>query len=236
MKIFKKYFKKDLIICYAMRILSIVLLVNVFNNNIIAGSHGVKNGQKSIMGLSVEYTGKYTSDRHEQAKQDGKLTAGETAKLLNKNFKPETKITAAELKPFATEWHHSGFYKGGNGSTMGRTYFFSPDTNLEELFQLVITNREKMSFISAEVEEEIYYFKADFIKCGSGRHSYWQPIAEFGSCLVKPSNLISFLNGKKTQISKEDYELLKSFEKRHLESYESFYHFKERMTNAKQTS
>lgn len=82
------------------------------------------------MGLSYAYTGKYTSDRHEAALRNGKLTAGQMAKKLSKEL--GRKIYANDIKEYADEWHHSGFYKGRNGRTMGRTYFFN-ESSLETL-------------------------------------------------------------------------------------------------------
>lgn len=80
-------------------------------------------------GLSVSITGKYTSVRHAIAKENGKLTAGDAAKMLSKLIK--TKVSAKEIVKAYTliigrepEWHHAGFYKGAHGSKMGRTFFF----------------------------------------------------------------------------------------------------------------
>lgn len=102
------------------------------------------NSFQNIIGKSEPFIhsrpfadGVYNSNRHKEAKLNGKLTAGEVAKILNKQFKPEVKINAKELKPYATEWHHSGFYKGYNGSRMGRTYFFDPETNFSELYKKI---------------------------------------------------------------------------------------------------
>jgi hypothetical protein len=193
-----------------------------------------KKRAEDIMALSVAQTGKYTSERHEAAKQSGKFTAGEVARLINNRFKLEQKITAAELRPFATEWHHSGFYKqAGSRSTMGKTWFFDlSKITIEKLVELVLQKREEGARIAAEPEIDIYYFAANFKpEYGSYRKKYWQPIASFGIAQVKESQLHNFLKGKKTQITFEDYELLIKFEGRYLESYETFNHFKERMLN-----
>ena len=89
-------------------------------------------------GLSVAVTGKHTSVRHELAKLNGRLTAGEAAKVLSKSLKIKVlakEVTAAYevLTGREPEWHHAGFYKGRNGrSTMGRTFFFT-DEHVEML-------------------------------------------------------------------------------------------------------
>jgi hypothetical protein len=89
-------------------------------------------------GLSVSVSGKYTSVRHELARESGKLTAGESAKKISKELK--IKVSAKEVvAAYETihgcepEWHHAGFYRNNRGrSTMGRTFFFSQE-EVEEL-------------------------------------------------------------------------------------------------------
>ena len=98
--------------------------------------------------LAYEQTGKYVSERHADASAEGKLTSGKIAGMLSKKF--GEKITAKEVKPFAGEWHHSGFYQGNRGSTMGRTYFFPPNTDLEELYKKVCEARANAAEIGAE--------------------------------------------------------------------------------------
>jgi len=106
-------------------------------------------------GLSVEVTGKYTSVRHERARLDGKMTAGDGAKLLKKQFKISLKakeLTEAFqiLTGREPEWHHAGFYKNGTGkSRMGRTFFFSSDD-----IELVALGQDKIAAIKLERERE----------------------------------------------------------------------------------
>jgi hypothetical protein len=105
-------------------------------------------------GLSVSVTGKYTSVRHELARINGKLTAGETAKYLTKEI--GSKIYAKEvveayklLKGSEPEWHHAGFYKGSTGSTMGRTFFFNDDD-----LKFLIDNWTKIPEVEKQKIEE----------------------------------------------------------------------------------
>jgi len=121
------------------------------------------------MALSIESTGLYTSERHAEAKEEGKLTAGEAAKLLSKKLKQ--KISAKELVEAHTviygrepEWHHSGFYKaaGMRKKTMGRTFFFEVD-ELDVLagqWGLLETKREHRK----AVEEHAKLEKLNFLK------------------------------------------------------------------------
>jgi len=167
--------------------------------------------------LAYEETGKYVSERHAEAGAAGMLTAGEVAKLLNQQFKPFPKVTARELKPLADEWHHSGFYKSSQGSTMGRTYFFSPDINLAELYEQLCDARKE-----AEGPKRKAYIFATGWRKGYGRRK-WFPLAKFAVIEVGENDMIA------DEISPEDYELLKGFEGEELEAYESFTDFKGRM-------
>jgi len=88
------------------------------------------------MALSLNYTGKYTSENHQNAIDNGKLTAGETAKIVSKAVGYKLNVKSLNYLFFEMfgrnpEWHHSGFY----GKKMGRTYFYKQDE-----VQLLITN------------------------------------------------------------------------------------------------
>jgi hypothetical protein len=106
-------------------------------------------------GLSHSVTGKYTSVRHERAKIDGKLTAGEAAKYLTKEL--SVKILAKELveaykilEGKEPEWHHAGFYKNSKKkSTMGRTFFFT-DSDIQLMIEKWDKLAEKKAAIMAE--------------------------------------------------------------------------------------
>lgn len=74
---------------------------------------------------------KCVSERHYAASQV-KMTAGEAAKYITKRV--GRKVLAKDVKaPYLAhygrepEWHHSGFYQGGSGKTMGRTFFLSDE-------------------------------------------------------------------------------------------------------------
>jgi len=177
------------------------------------------------MGLAYESTGKYVSERHAGATAAGKLTAGQIAVRLRRATGDKS-IKAAELKPFSTEWHHSGFYKGPNGrSGMGRTYFFSADTDMDKLYQAVLDNRAKAARIAAEADTERFFFRVAFRK-RHGRCGGFQPVARLESRTCKPSEPA----GKNAQaISKDDYELLKPFDGEDLRAYETASQFKLRM-------
>ena len=186
--------------------------------------------------LAYEETGKYVSERHAEAKAEGKLTAGQVARILRNR---DVKITAKELKRYATEWHHSGFYKGSNGSTMGRTYFFPVDTDFDALVKKINEARMEESLIAREPDVERYFFCTEFeIRYDGGRsrsRKRYQPIASFVAVQMKPSQLWpDFKNN--CEMIKDDYELLKQFEGEDLEPYETFRHFKERMLNRKEVA
>lgn len=74
---------------------------------------------------------KCVSERHYAASQV-KMTAGEAAKSIAKRV--GKKVLAKEVKCLylahygrEPEWHHSGFYEGAAGRTMGRTFFLSEE-------------------------------------------------------------------------------------------------------------
>ena len=92
------------------------------------------------MGLSTSGT---VSERHAAARQDAsKVTAGQLAARMRRAGMP---VTAAELRRWAPEWHHSGWIPGParGGSRMGRTYFFPIDTDIEKLYANVLAERAR---------------------------------------------------------------------------------------------
>ena len=175
--------------------------------------------------LAHEETGKYVSERHAEATAEGKVTAGQMAQKLSRvaGFK----IAAKELKEFAAEWHHSGFYRGGNGQTMGRTYFFDPDCDLQQLLAKVMANRDAEEQREAEPIVTRYFFGAGFVKRYGGRFGKkrWQPVAQFEAKPCRQSDYFA----KLTEITKADYDLLHHTAGSDLESYESFAAFKQRI-------
>lgn len=74
---------------------------------------------------------KCVSERHYKASYE-KMTAGEAAKYITKRV--GRKVLAKDVKALymthygrEPEWHHSGFYRGVSGKTMGRTFFLSDE-------------------------------------------------------------------------------------------------------------
>jgi len=130
-------------------------------SNLKSKSSSEKKKGQNKMALSIETTGLYTSQNHQQAREEGKLTAGELSKILSKKF--FIKITASELKDYATEWHHSGFYKpsGNHKKIMGRTFFFDydPDQDQYYLFHILADrgDAENLQF-EADMKKNIHWF------------------------------------------------------------------------------
>ncbi|HIJ66820.1 MAG TPA: hypothetical protein HPP51_00855 [Planctomycetes bacterium] len=166
------------------------------------------------MGLAFHETGKYVSDRHVVAKNAGMLTAGQVAARLRKMG---LAIKAKELKDFADEWHHSGFYKAKNGSTMGRTYFFYADTDIAKL-------KEQIEAKRAAGNRTAYVFKVKFERqTGYRGRKRWQPLAHFEAIEIPADDFCP------NEISPEDYKKFSRCEGNCLEPYESFTDFKCRM-------
>ncbi len=84
-----------------------------------------------------DYLQQKKSENYQDAEAKGLLKAGAVATLLSKKF--NTKISAKELIPFATEWHHAGIFKVGDRLKGKRVYFFHPsqieDISLEKILQ-----------------------------------------------------------------------------------------------------
>lgn len=98
------------------------------------------------------------SERHAEARHDAnKLTAGELAEKMRK---AGLDVSAAELKPLAPEWHHSGWIPGPRrfgGSKMGRTYFFPADVDINVIYADVLAARDRQITEKAEADVTVHY-------------------------------------------------------------------------------
>ena len=110
-------------------------------------------------------TNKCVSERHYHASLV-KMTVGEAAKYITK--KVGRKVLAKDVKDLylthygqTPEWHHSGFYKGGKGRTMGRTFFLSEDEaqtlvdNYQTLVQKLASRLAKQSVEETRQRETV---------------------------------------------------------------------------------
>lgn len=161
------------------------------------------------------------SERHAAARNDeSKLTAGELARLMRR---AGMQVTARELQPLATEWHHAGWKPGGG---MGRCYFFAaadatPD-GMSRLFARVVAAR-------AAAAQPRYGWRVGFRADYSGPYGRkrYQPIAE----------LREFAPGQRMPdkfepISREEYGALLPHNGADLLPFESRAAFARRMTTA----
>jgi len=146
----------------------------------------------------VGLSNKFVSERHAIASQT-KYTAGEASKELKKmGVKASAKEVVEGYKLInrhEPEWHHSGFYKNGGKSTMGRTFFFT----LEQITDLA-ENWSKASERKAEIEAETkrkqettvkgFYYSWSFDYGGNyGKKRNFKILGIYeGSELSKPSN------------------------------------------------
>ncbi len=153
-------------------------------------------------GLSTAISGKYTSVRHERARIDGKLTAGQAAVKVRKalNLKVSAKELVSGYKILFNrdpEWHHAGFYKPASGGrkAMGRTFFF--DNSDVELLIARWSEVETLKEVR-EVEHirQIatniigYYYAWDYDYSGDyGRKKNYKVLHVFDGCEAdKPRN------------------------------------------------
>lgn len=159
-----------------------------------------------MLANQIGLSNKVVSERHHFASQT-KLTAGEAAKKISKSLK--IKVTAKEVQAHCTEWHHSGFYKAGGKSSMGRTWFIS----FEEVEKLIANwSTLKAELVARKEVEEIekqrlaaeitqgFYFTWDYDYSGSyGKKRNFKRLQWYsGSKLKAPKNM--------TETSVEFYE------------------------------
>ncbi|MCF6401276.1 hypothetical protein L3C95_00215 [Chitinophaga filiformis] len=81
------------------------------------------------------------SENYQDAEDKQLLKAGEVATLLSRKF--NTKISAKEIEPFASEWHHAGVFKSGNGLKGRRVYFFKEADVDKVTLEKILENRAK---------------------------------------------------------------------------------------------
>ncbi len=104
-------------------------------------------------------TSKVVSERHYLASLE-KLTAGKAAAIISKATK--VKISAKDLHMIyekvlneEMEWHHSGFYSGSNGRTMGRTYFIDYD-EVEDIIKDFDRIYGELVALKKKADEKVY--------------------------------------------------------------------------------
>jgi hypothetical protein len=88
-----------------------------------------------------DYLQQKKSENYQDAEAKGLLKAGAVATLLSKKF--NTKISAKELIPFSSEWHHAGIFKVGERLKGKRVYFFDADDIENIPLEKILQNREK---------------------------------------------------------------------------------------------
>lgn len=156
-----------------------------------------------MLAYQTGLSNKCVSERHVYASRN-KLTAGDAAKKMTRAL--GTKVLTKDVKELyqthynrEAEWHHSGFYHGGSGRTMGRTFFLS-----EEEVQTLIDNYATLvqkradNILRQETEEKRqretkvtgFYWTWDYDYGGKyGRKRTFKVLHAYeGSELNKPKN------------------------------------------------
>lgn len=154
-------------------------------------------------------TSKVVSERHYRASQV-KFTAGQAAKFITKAV--NKKLSAKDVRSLFKlkfkcdmEWHHSGFYKGTSGQTMGRTYFISPNdmqqlvTEFGILYPLLEEHKNKAN-------KNVYAFYWEWENAGTGKRPRWCKV------LKTYEGKKSDLPKNSTECKKEIYEVAKKAE------------------------
>ena len=162
-----------------------------------------------------QYFDQGKSNSHILAQNQGKLTAGAAAKILTKKF--GIKISAKDLKPLSTEWHHAGHFKGFNGGQAGKTYFFTQD-QVNQITPETIENSRKL--LADKLVMESQDVKGWFVKFDRVR------INSYGKLGYKP--FLGIYEGPKGKapksfiaLSEEQFIIAKSQEGRAMEAYET---------------
>lgn len=81
------------------------------------------------------------SENYQDAEDKQLLKAGEVAALLSRKY--NNKISAKEIEVFASEWHHAGVFKSGNGLKGRRVYFFREADVNKITLEKILENRAK---------------------------------------------------------------------------------------------
>lgn len=152
-----------------------------------------------------DYIQQGKSNNYLLAQAEGKLTAGEAAKILSKKF--GIKVLAKNIEHLATEWHHAGVFKKYDGKVGGKKiYFFS----LEELDRITVEQLGVETVKGFYVGFEKYY---DSTRYGRKR---WKPVLRFWEGLESktPKNF--------TLLNEEQFNKFKALDGRELEPFQSF--------------
>ncbi len=162
--------------------------------------------------MALSSSGKKVSERHEIASQT-KKTAGQAATILKKNGITVTAKSLIEnyalfYKSYP-EWHHSGFYKKGSKSTMGKTYFFT-QKEIDQFekdwtkIQTLIEEKRKEAEIQRKTKIKGFYYYWDYDYNGRyGKKQNFKVLGIYeGSELGKPKNFTQIKNKKQFDIVK----------------------------------
>ena len=159
-----------------------------------------------MLANEIGLSGKYVSERHYYASQE-KMTAGEAAKLLTRQV--GTKVLAKDVKSLylihyghEPEWHHSGFYAGTHGKTMGRTWFVSHEElqTLADNYAAIVQKRDEQARRQADEEKRQretmvtgFYWTWDYDYSGPyGKKRTFKTLHAYeGSEWNKPNNFTS---------------------------------------------
>jgi len=151
-----------------------------------------------MLANQVGLSSKVVSERHHYASQV-KMTAGQAAAKLRKlgyQIKARELVKGWELLTGREpEWHHSGFYKGSQKKTMGRTFFFSDEqfaTIQERITEIqdLLKKQEAEKKVKAETIIRGFFYEWDFDYSGRyGKKRNYKVLRTYeGSALNTPRN------------------------------------------------
>jgi len=166
-----------------------------------------------------DYLSQGKSNNYLVAEENGKIKAGEVAKILTKKF--GIKIYAKEIECFATEWHHAGVFQGYTGKLMGRKVRFFTHEEIENItLESILENRGNQT---KKEEKENQMVKGWFVKFERIRINHygklgWKPFVGLYEGLQgnAPKNF--------TSLTDEEFEDARKYEGSQLISFANYYY------------
>jgi hypothetical protein len=130
-----------------------------------------------------DYIAQGKSNNFLKAEEEGKMTLGEAAKLINRKLKADLKaidkkVMAIDLEGFSTEWHHAGVFKKYNGKLGGKKVYFLTKEQAESITLEQLANVwDKKSQEQEEGKKEVkgYFIRLEVSYGGAYGKKTWIP-------------------------------------------------------------
>lgn len=145
------------------------------------------------------------------AKENGKITAGEAAKILSKKFK--IKILARDIDNLTDEFHHAGVFKNHQNRLTGKKvkFFTLESVNSLTLNQILDNKNQKNSIVKG------WYITFKKVSINRYGKLAWKPFVSIykGQQQSKPQHF--------HELSDIDFDHAKQFDNKQLKSFANHY-------------